>query len=301
MAVSCRIKEVEIRHNLTELYMPVNLENIQKGSNIFFSLMKEKILPFSDTGAREYLDNPEIREVVKTMAGEAGMTVFHTRENIHLVTDAYGSIFASSYTQMKQKYNKLPRKNYFYLANVIICVFLAEVDKEKEVRVRWEEEGVSYARMEKLVTDTLQSWVNRQQEEESFSEEWGIALEEIWEIWDTKFTVYKRSNVDDTINVTQTKNNRYSFIETSMRPLVDQKLIINNKNELTIIPKNELYERLGRLYHNQERYQQFIGLIEETKKSVEKSIDNKQEGIEDRVSSENRAEGLKGDAGNAEN
>lgn len=250
--------------------MSISLESIQKGSALFFNLMKEKIIPLEDTGAQEFLNNPEIREVVKTMAAEAGMTVFNTRENIHLVTNSYGSIFASSYTQMKEKYSGLKRKKYFYLANIIICVFLAEVDKESHVRVRWEEEGVSYAKLEDLVTNTLNSWKKRQEEEETFSKDWGIALEEIEELWNTTFSPFKVSNVNDQINVTQTTGNRYSFIYTALKPLADQKLIINNTSELKIIPKNELYERLDRIYHNKERYREFISLIEKTREEKKK-------------------------------
>src|SRR5690554_3651263 len=170
--------------------MPISLDSIQTGSNLFFKLLKENILPLEDNLAQEYLNNPDIREVVRTMAGEAGMLVFDTRKNIHLVTAAYNSIFASSYTQMKAKYRDLKLKKYFYLSNIIICVFLAEVDKESSLRVRWEEEGVSYARMEKMVSDTLESWKKRQQQEDTFSQDWGIALEEIYEIWNIQFSSF---------------------------------------------------------------------------------------------------------------
>lgn len=256
--------------------MPINLDSIQTGSQLFFKLLKENILPLEDNLAQEYLNNPDIREVVRTMAGEAEMIVFNTRKNIHLVTTAYNSIFASSYTQMKEKYKDLKLKKYFYLSNIIICVFLAEVDKESNLRVRWEEEGISYVRMDKMVSDTLESWKKRQSEEDTFSQDWGIALDEIYEIWNIQFSPFKTSNVDDSINVTHTSNNRYNFIYTSLKPLADQKLIYNNTNELLIIPREELYERLDRLYHNRDRYKLFMKLIEESKgEEMEEDAKNK--------------------------
>jgi len=256
--------------------MPLSIDAIQTGSQLFFKLLKEKILPLDDNLAQEYLNSPDVREVVSTMAGEGEMIVFNTRKNIHLVTTAYNSIFASSYTQMKAKYKELKLKKYFHLSNIIICVFLAEVDKESSLRVRWEEEGISYARMEKMVSDTLESWKKRQEEEDTFSQDWGIALEEIYELWNVQFSPFKTSKVDDSINVTHTSSNRYSFIYTSLKPLADQSLIYNNTNELVIIPREELYERLDRLYHNRERYKSFMKLIEKSKEEgVEKGAENK--------------------------
>ena len=107
-----------------------NSEEIKKGSQVFFALLKNKILPASDSVAQEYYNSVEVREVVKDMAIEGGLRVFETR-SIHMVTGAYKP-FANSYTQMKEKY-KGWRKRYFYLANIIICIYLAEVDKETHI------------------------------------------------------------------------------------------------------------------------------------------------------------------------
>lgn len=246
-----------------------NSEEIKKGSQVFFALLKSKILPASDLVAQEYYNSVEVREIVKDMAIEGGLRVFETRENIHMVTGAYGSLFANSYTQMKEKYKGLERKRYFYLANIIICIYLAEVDKETHIRIRWEEQGVSYANLEDLVTKTLESWMKRQQEENEFAQEWGIALEQIYDLWIDEFSLFKQAQTTGKIDVVNTKGTRYSFIHEAIKPLSDQKLIYDNTNELRIIPRNELYERLDYLYHSQERYMQMINMIRRSEEEMQ--------------------------------
>ncbi|MBU5591853.1 hypothetical protein KQI89_08750 [Clostridium sp. MSJ-4] len=254
--------------------MSYTTENIQKASALFFLLLKENIISAKEPLAEEYINSREIREIVNTMAIEGNLRVFDTRENIHLVSTANGSIFANSYTQMKEKYKALKNKKYFYLANIIICVFLSEVDKENNIKIRWEEEGISYAKLEGLVNGTINSWISRSNEEEGFSENWGIALKEIEEVWSKDFSPMKNSKTRGNIDVVNTTDNRFSFIYRSLKPLADQKLIYNNTKELKIIPRNELYERLDKIYHNQDRYKEFMALIEAIKEENRNAKNN---------------------------
>lgn len=249
--------------------MAYTTENIQKASALFFLLLKENIISIKNPLAEDYLNNNEIREIVNTMAGEGDLRIFDTRENLHLVSSGNGSIFANSYTQMKEKYKGLKNKKYFYLANLIICVFLSEVDKENNIRVRWEEEGVSYAKLEELVNSIISSWLSRENQEAGFSEDWGIALKEIDEVWNKDFSPMKNSKAKGSIDVVNTTDNRFSFIYRALKPLADQKLIYNNTKELKIIPRAELYERLDKIYHSQERYKEFMSLIDSAKGGTE--------------------------------
>ncbi len=241
-------------------------EQVQKGAQVFFELLKNKVLAADEPLSQDYYNSIEIREIVRTIAHEGGLRVFETRENIHITSSPRGSHFANSYTQMKDKYSGLERKKHFYLANIIICIYLSEVDKESHVRIRWEEEGVSYAKLEDIVTKTLESWKKRQGEEESFSKEWRIALDQIYDLWINEFSLYKENRVNGQIDVVNTKGTRYSFIHEALRPLSDQRLVYDNTKELRIIPKNELYERLDNLYHRQKRYYQIMELINSSRK-----------------------------------
>ncbi|MCK8826587.1 DUF6063 family protein [Natroniella acetigena] len=249
--------------------MAFNREQLEEGAALFFRLLKEQIIPVSEELAEKYCRDGELRSIVNNIAAQGGLRVFHTPQNIHLVSKARGSDFANSYTQMKEKYSGLQRKRYFYLANIIITIFLAEIDKESYVRVRWEEEGISYYRLADLVTATLKAWQERSQKEDSFTQQWSLAVDEMAELWLTEFSEYKLSQVDDSIDVVRTKNNRLSFINTALRPLVEQELIIDNSDELKVIPRPVLYERLDEIYKDQERYQQFKKLIEESKEKME--------------------------------
>ena len=78
-----------------------------------FCIIKSKILPASDLVAQEYYNSVEVREIVKDMAIEGGLRVFETRENIHMVTGAYGSMFCQFVHTMKEKYKALERKDIF--------------------------------------------------------------------------------------------------------------------------------------------------------------------------------------------
>ena len=255
--------------------MPFNREQLEEGSALFFRLLEEQIVPVSEPLAEKYCRDSELRTIVKTIADQGGLRVFHTPKNIHLVSKARGSSFASSYTQMKEKYSDLRRKRYFYLANIIISVFLSEIDKESHVRVRWEEEGISYFQLADLVTSTLKSWQERSEEDDTFSEEWSLAVDEVAGLWLLEFSEYKMSQVNDSINVTRTTENRLSFINTALKPLARQHLIIDNTDELIIIPRPELYERLDEIYKDQKRYEQFKKLIEESRKDNENTEEEK--------------------------
>lgn len=249
--------------------MPFNQEQLEDGAALFFRLLNEQIISVSEPLAEKYCNDGDLRGIVKTIAAGGGLRVFQTPRHIHLVSRARGSNFASSYTQMKKNYSGLKRKKYFYLANIIISVFLSEVDKESHVRVRWEEEGLSYHRLADLVTATLKGWQERKRENENFSQQWSLAVDEVAELWLTEFSEFKLSQVDDSVDVTRTKNNRLSFINTALKPLTEQDLIIDKKDELKIIPRPELYERLDELYHDQKRYHQFMDLVEETRQQQE--------------------------------
>lgn len=137
--------------------MSYTSEDIRLASELFFHLLNNRILPLSDTLASQYGENNELREIVKTMAEEAGLHIFSTRENLHLVSEKENSIFATTYTQMKEKYNKLLRKKHFYLANIIISVYLAEIDRESNFSFRIEDAAISYYKLEELVSETLNS------------------------------------------------------------------------------------------------------------------------------------------------
>lgn len=236
-------------------------EDVRLASELFFRLLNNRILPLTDTLGSEYVENNDIREIVNIMAEEAGLFVFSTMENLHLVSEKENSIFATNYTQMKEKYNKLLRKKHFHLANIIISVYLAEVDRESNFSFRIEDAAISYYKLEELVTETLDSWKKRN-EEENFSEDFAIAIDEIHHLWTVEMS-HSKVNKDGTLSLSS--NNRIGFINEALRPLEQENLIINLHSEFKIIPKKELYERLDYLYHGGDRYREMMELIKATR------------------------------------
>lgn len=237
-------------------------EDIRLASELFFRLLNNRILPLSDTLASQYNEKNEIREIVKAMAEEAGLHVFGTRENLHLVSQKENSIFATTYTQMKEKYTRLIRKRHFHLANIIISIYLAEIDRANNFSFRIEDASISYYKLEELITETLTSWKNRN-EDEDFSEEFAIAIDEIYTIWTVEMS-HSRPTKDGT-GFSLSTQTRLGFINEALKPLEHENLIVNLQGESRIIPKPELYERLDYLYHGGDRYKEIMELIKTSK------------------------------------
>ncbi|SNS68461.1 hypothetical protein SAMN05446037_101710 [Anaerovirgula multivorans] len=234
-------------------------EDIKKASELFFHLLNNKILPANDVLASQYYENNEIREILHNMVEEGDLRIFGTRQNLHLVSKGEGSIFATTYTQMKEKYNKLLRKKHFYLANIIICIYLAEIDRENNFFFRIEDAGISYYKLEEIITNTLDSWKKRNEKEESFSQEFAIAIEDIHHLWSVEMSHSKEAK--DGTGFSLSSQTRLGFIHEALKPLEQENLIINLSRENRIIPKDELYERLENLYHGGDRYEEIMELI----------------------------------------
>ncbi len=237
--------------------MTYTSEDIRLASELFFRLLNNRILPNSDTLASEYLDKNEVKEILRIIVDEGGLTVFNTLENLHLVANKDNSIFATTYSQMREKYNKLPRKRYFHLANIIISIYLAEIDRESNFSFRIEDAALSYYKLEELVSETLDSFKKRN-EEGNFSEDFAIDIDEIYDLWNVEMS---HSKVDKDGNLIMASGTRIGFISHALSPLEQEKLIINLQNEHIIIPEKELYERLDYLYRGEDRYGEIIDLI----------------------------------------
>ncbi len=242
-------------------------EDIRRASELFFHLLNNRVLPASDVLASQFYDNNHIREIVKNMAEEGGLTVLGTNKNLHLVAKGENSIFATTYTHMKEKYNKLYRKKHFYLANIIICIYLAEIDKENNFSFRIEDASISYYKLEEIITNILDSWKKRNEKEDSFSKEFAIAIDEIHSLWTIEMSHSKEAK--DGLGFSLSSQTRLGFINEALKPLEQERLIINLHKENRIIPKDELYERLENLYYDRDRYEEIMEIIKYTREEME--------------------------------
>lgn len=249
-------------------------EDIRKASELFFHLLNNRILPASDILASGYYEDDNTREIITNMAQQAGLYIFGTRENLHLVSEGEGSIFATTYTQMKEKNRKLYRKKHFNLANIIICIYLAEIDMESNISFRIEDAAISYYKLEEIITSTLEAWKKRNEKEGSFSKDFAIAIDEIYNLWAVEMSHSKEGK--DGRGFSLSKQTRLGFINEALKPLEEEKLITNLHKENTIIPRDELYERLDYKYRDRDRYNEIMEIIKSAKEEDEdaKIIEN---------------------------
>lgn len=244
--------------------MSYTTDELSRASELFFRLLDKKILPTSDILASTYFEESNIREIITNMAEQGGLHIFATTQNVHLVAKGENSIFATTYTQMKEKYKRLERKRHFNLANIIICIFLAEIDRENRHFFRMEEQGISYYKLEETVSQTLEAWKKRTLNEDTFAQDFALAIDDIHHLWTVEMSHSKRAK--DETNFALSAQTRLGFINEALKPLEQEGLIINLSRENRLVPKKELYERLERLYHGGDRYEEIISLIKYTKK-----------------------------------
>lgn len=249
-------------------------EDISKASELFFHLLNKRVLPNSDILANDFYEDDNIREIIKNMAEQGGLTVFGTMQNLHLVSEGEDSIFATTYTHMKERYNKLYRKKHFYLANIIICIYLAEIDRENNFSFRIEDAAISYYKLEEIISNTLDSWKKRNEKEDTFSKEFAIAIDEIYNLWVIEMSHSKEGK--DGSGFSLSAQTRLGFINEALKPLEQEKLIINLHKENLIIPKDELYERLQQLYQSKDRYNEIMEIIKSTREEDDnaKTVEN---------------------------
>jgi hypothetical protein len=241
--------------------MSIEAEHVTEASALFFELLRRRMIPNHDRALLPFLEKDEVREALKLMTDEAGVWVVQGPQHVHLVARPEGSVFATSFTHMKRRYPDLETKRYFYLMNVIVLVFLAEVDVEATQRLRWESNGVSYYQLEMQVDSVLKQW-GKQQESTAgaFGLSWGLAVEEMIELWDTMA-------VDDETDRDRLSGNRRThlgLIHMALRLLKDENLIFIVEDEKRAIPRGELYERLEAVYHHQERFREMKRLVLES-------------------------------------
>lgn len=240
--------------------MSIQAEHLSEASALFFELLRRRMIPNHDRALLPYFEKDEVREALKLLTDEAGVWIIQGPQQVHLVSRPEGSAFATSFTHLRRRYPDIETKRYFYILNVILLVFLAEVDVEATRRLRWESNGVSYYQLEKQVDAVLKQW-SKQQEESAgtFALSWGLAVEEMAAIWETMA-------VDDESDRDRLSGNRRShlgLIHQALRLLKDEGLIYIVEDEKRAIPRGELYERLEAVYHHQDRYREMKRLVRE--------------------------------------
>jgi hypothetical protein len=240
--------------------LSISTQQLQDAAKIFFQLLNRKMVLTNDPILNPYFEEDGVRDAIKVLAEESRTRVIQTADRIHLVARPEGSIFATSFTQFKKRYGDVENKKHFYLMNLIVFVFLAEIDIPSTSNLRWEHAGVSYYLLEKNMTQLLTQWQKENMESEGkFSEAYGLAVDDMADIWGSMAVDLETETVDERIS--NTRKTHIGLIHTAMRLLRDEGLVFIVEDEKRVIPKIELYERLEEGYHQQARYEEMRDLV----------------------------------------
>jgi hypothetical protein len=235
----------------------MNAESIKKASAIYFTLLKDRVIDENSEHFQTYFD-PEVRQTVLLLADESGTYIIESPKRIHLVVQPTGSVFATNFTHMKEKYKQVETKKHFHLMSVVIMSFLAAIDRNQAAKIRTKREGISYYALERLVNDLMMNWESILKVKPPFGEEERIDMKEVVTSWK-----YMEVDTDDFALKKANRRTRIGLIASSMRLLETEGLIvILDRDDIPkVIPKQELFERIEYLYHDYDRYELFKKLV----------------------------------------
>ncbi|MGP4073278.1 DUF6063 family protein [Piscibacillus sp. B03] len=233
----------------------MDVETMKIASNIFFTLLDQKVLTDEDERFKQYSE-PDVRSAVNVMADESKTYIIETQTKLHLVTKPDGSVFATHFSHLKSKYPDVENKKKFNLISMIIMTYLAEIDQSVASKWKRKREGITYYVIEQQVSKLIQQWEQTLNENPEFSKEKGIAMNEIITLWHNLETLDERDQRPN-------RRTRIGIIMTAMKLLKDEGLVhITEMEDIHhIFPKDELFERVESYYQNQRRYQEVKQLI----------------------------------------
>lgn len=248
---------------------------IQKAAgDLFFQLLSKGYLSCDDLLVSSYIDSDEVRSYVKALADSSGVKIIKKEKYIHMLVNPYGSIFASSLTDIKKSVKTYDSRIDLYLIGVICLVLFSESDTSMSSKINWENEGISYQQLEELTTKVLNYWKSIDDKNDGkFSVEWSLAIKDLYNKW--KLLHY---NKVITGKIRYSKDTKFGVIDAAMRLLDKDKMVfIRRLSQTSIVtPTVVFYERLqarfGNLGKYQDRYKLLQSLISEAKNSDEVAI-----------------------------
>lgn len=230
----------------------MSLEIVQKASEVYFDLLKHKVVEeTSETFSRYYEDG--VRNAVHLLARQSGTQVIETPKRLHLVARADGSVFATNLTHLKSKYADVKTRKYFYAISIILMVYLASIARNQAVKLKARREGVTYYAMERTVDSLVRKW----ETDLAPDERSGLATGEMVTLWNGLEV--------DTDIATQTRPNirtRIGLIRTAFKLLEEEGLIyVANEAVAHVYPRQELFDRIDFAYSDDDRYQEVISFL----------------------------------------
>lgn len=235
----------------------MSAEKIKTATDIYAKLMKHKMIHQNESVLRVYFDDTEVHDLVQQIARSFGTIILEGHEKLQLIADGKESIFATSFTHLKEKYSDIENKKEFYLLCNILMIYLSEIDGDLSVKSRYELQGLSFYRLEELISNVYSYWKEKIKNEEDYQKKWAMNIREQVEFWLSK------DLKDEGNKLIPSMKNKFSIMKKALNLLENEHLInvILDGDEHIIYAFSELYERIEGLFHNYERYTMLRDLI----------------------------------------
>lgn len=225
-------------------------ENIKKATDIYAKLMKHKMIDKNESILRLYFDDTHVHDMVHHIARSFGTIILDGHEKLQLISDGKESIFATSFTHLKEKYTDLENKKEFYLLCNILMIYISEIDGDLSVKSRYELRGLPFYRLEELITNVFKYWKEKVDTDKDYEKKWAMNIREQAEFWLSK-------DIKDNNNkLIPSMKNKFSIMKKALNLFESENLlnIILEGDEYTIYVYPELFERIEGLFHHYERY-----------------------------------------------
>jgi hypothetical protein len=245
-------------------------EKIKMATDIYAKLMKHKMIDRNESVFRSYFDDTHVHDLVQQIARSFGTIILEGQEKLQLLSDGKESIFATSFTHLKEKYSDIENKNEFYLLCNILMIYLSEIDGDLSVKSRYELRGLSFYRLEELITNVFNYWKDKVENEEDYEKKWAMNIREQVEFWLSK------DLKDDSNKLTPSMKNKFSIMKKALNLFENENLlnVILEGDEHIVYAYPELYERIEGLFHNYERYTMLRDVIVEAKQRKEDEVND---------------------------
>ncbi|MCT2347105.1 DUF6063 family protein [Niallia taxi] len=235
------------------------------------ALWQHGFLSKDDALVHPYMESEDVRDCVRRLADNFGIKVVRQEKHLHIMAQPRKSLVTNPISELRKGVKGWDTQIDLYLMGIIWLVIFSEADNEISVKIKWENEGLSYGEIEELVTNALKHWYELNKESNNeFSREWSLAVNNLYDKW--KLLRYKKETQGRVVYI---KESRFGLIDTAARLLEKDKMVFIERTAQTsrVTPTPVFFERLkarfGNMDNHQERYDMLKVLLEDAKESGE--------------------------------
>jgi hypothetical protein len=239
----------------------MSLESIGTASDIYFTLLRNKMIDRDDDKIKPYLEDASIRETVNVLARKSGTQILEGVASVQMVVLPEGSLYATSFTHLRERFSSFQNKTEFNLVRFILMIYIAEIDSSLLTRSLAETDGMSFEKLVLTVDETFQALDENLNE--NTEKNWGIPIKQLMELW-----YLKDPKEDGKENFNPSTKTKQGLVLYAMRLLESEKVLrlFKEDEEYIIFPKEELYDRIEQIFHHSERFQHIKQLVKEIRK-----------------------------------